>query len=238
MTDAQGRAAQAARPLGTGPTTRSSGEELVLSGIALVAAGLSPNLFWLAQAGYFKLSTVAVWVLLPSAVALGLLLALASARQHDRLVNRMLAGGIVGAVATIGLEIVRSAGFHLGLMPGSLPRLMGVLLLDRFMLGPSLASDLAGWAYHYWNGICFGLLFVVVLGRKPLWVALGYGVMIAIGFLVSPAVSALGIGFMGQNMPGMPVTVTMAHLAYGALLWLLARQWVRDPEWIFGRQPA
>ncbi len=52
-------------------------------------------------------------------------------------------------------------------MPGSLPQLAGVLLLDRFMLGPSLWSDVAGWAYHYWNGVCFGLIFAVLFGPNP-----------------------------------------------------------------------
>lgn len=97
---------------------------------------------------------------------------------------------------------------------------------------------MAGWSYHYWNGACFGVVFAVALGRKPLWVALVYGVFRAVGFLVSPAVSALGIGFMGTHMPGMPVTVLLAHLAYAALLGLLTRRWVRDAEWIFGRRPS
>jgi hypothetical protein len=66
-------------------------------------------------------------------------------------------------------------------------------------------------------------------------VALGYGVALAIGFLASPAVTALGIGFMGTKMPGMPVTVVLAHVAYGASLGLVTRRWVRDPEWLLGR---
>ena len=66
--------------------------------------------------------------------------------------------------------------------------------------------------------------------------SVAYGVFIAMGFLVSPAVTALGIGFMGTHMPGMPVTVVLAHLAYGAVLGLLTRRWIRDPEWILGRR--
>jgi hypothetical protein len=212
-------------------------EELLLSGVALAAAGVSPNLFWLAQGGYFKLSAVAVWVLIPSVIVLLLVLAIAWARHQTRLVNRIVAGGVAGGLATIALEIVRSGGFHLGQMPGSLPELMGVLLLDRFMLGPSVASNLAGWSYHYWNGVCFGLIFTVVLGRKPMWTALVYGVFLAVGFLASPAVTALGVGFMGKNMPGMPVTVVLAHVAYATVLWLLLERWVQSREWILCAAP-
>jgi len=32
---------------------------------------------------------------------------------------------------------------------------MGVLLLDRFALGPSALSDIAGFSYHFWNGAAF-----------------------------------------------------------------------------------
>ena len=220
--------------------TRISLEELALSAVTLAAAGVSPNLFWIAQAGYVALPALAVWVLIPSVVVLLAVLAVAARRHQRRLVNRLIAGGLAGGIATIGLEIVRSAGFHLGQMPGSLPELLGVLLTNRFMLGPSLWSNVAGWSYHYWNGIAFGVVFAVVLGRKRLWVALLYGDFMAIGFLVSPAESAQGIGFMGSQMPGMPVTVLLAHLAYATILGLLTRRWVRDPEWLLGRpvQPA
>ncbi len=51
-------------------------------------------------------------------------------------------------------------------MIGDLPRLMGVLLTDRFMLGPSLVSDILGYAYHFWNGASFGVIFAVLLGRR------------------------------------------------------------------------
>lgn len=214
--------------------SRVSIEELVLSALALVAAGVSPNLFWIGQSGYASMPVLAVRVLLPSIVVVFAVLALAKARGHRRLVNRMLAGGLAGGLATIALEIVRSTGFHLGQMPGSMPQLAGVLLLNRFMLGPSVLSNIAGWSYHYWNGICFGLIFAVVFGRKPIWIALAYGAFMAVGFLVSPAVTALGIGFMGRNMPGMPVTVVLAHLAYASTLGWLTRRWVRSPEWILG----
>lgn len=212
--------------------------ELALSGIALAAAGVSPNLFWIAQAGYAKLSTLAVWVLLPSVGVVLFVLAAAAATGERRLANRMVAGGAAGALATVGLEIVRITGFHLGQMPGSMPQLAGVLLLDRFMLGPSLWSNIVGWTYHVWNGTAFGLVFAVLFGRRSLWVAIAYGVLIGIGFLLSPAVTALGIGFMGTGMPGMPVTVLLAHLAYGGLLGVLTRRFVQSPEWLLGLRPA
>jgi hypothetical protein len=74
---------------------------------------------------------------------------------------------------------------------------MGVLLLDQFAAGPSLKSDVAGWAYHFWNGASFGLIYVLVFGTCRRWVGTVFGVLLGFGFMFSPVVSALGVGFMG-----------------------------------------
>jgi len=206
--------------------------EIAESLVALAAAGVSPNLFWIAQAGYAKLSWLGLHVLIPSVVVLVAVLLAARAQGHRRLVNRILAGAAAGLVATVGLEAVRITGFHLGGMPGSMPKLLGVLLLNRFMLGPSALSNVVGWTYHFWNGVTFGIVFAVLLGRKPLWWALGFAELVGIGFLVSPAVRALGVGFLALDMPWMIVTVMLAHTVYGLILGLLARRWVRKPGWL------
>jgi hypothetical protein len=213
-------------------------EELAYSLLVLGAAGVSPNLFWIAQAGYAPLSTLAVVVLIPSIVTLVAVLALARLRQRRRLVNRILAGAAAGFVATIGLEIIRFTSFHLGGMPGSMPELLGVLMLNRFMEGPSLLSNVVGWSYHFWNGVTFGIVFAVLFGRKPLAWALVFAELVGVGFLVSPAVTAMGIGFMGLGMPAMPVTVVAAHTVYGLILGPVCLRWIRDPGWLLARRLA
>jgi Family of unknown function (DUF6789) len=207
-------------------------EKVVLSLVALAAAGVSPNVFPAAQAGLAKMSVLATTLLIPSIVLLAVVFAIAVFRGHPRLVNRLLAGAAAGIVATVALEVVRIASFRLGGMPGDLPRLMGVLLTDRFMLGPSLGSDLLGYAYHFWNGASFGVIFAVLFGRRTiLWVA-GFGTVIGLGFLASPAVKAMGVGFMAVQMPSMIVTVVIAHLAYGLVLGALLRRWLPDDGWL------
>jgi hypothetical protein len=207
----------------------------LLSLVALAAVGVAPNIFPAAQAGLAKMSVLAAYLLIPSIVVLGAVLAIALFRGHPRLTNRVLVGLAAGVVSTIGLEVVRTVSFRLGGMPGDLPRLMGVLLTDRFMLGPSLASDALGYAYHFWNGACFGIIFTVVLGRSRMLWAVGYGMVIGLGFLASPAVKAMGVGFMGVDMPAMAVTVVVAHLAYGLILGALVRRWLPDDGWLLAR---
>ncbi|MGD9720121.1 MAG: hypothetical protein AB7O59_08210 [Pirellulales bacterium] len=214
---------------------RISTEELILSVFALLLAGVSPNIFPAAQAGLAPMPTLGLWLLIPSVLLLGIVAGVTAWRGHRRLYNRILVGAVAGFVATFGLEAVRATSFHVfeG-MPGDLPRLLGVLLTDRFMLGPSLLSDVVGWTYHFWNGAAFGIIFAVLFGRGSIMGALVYGQLIGIGFLLSPAVTSLGIGSMGLEMPSMPITVLLAHLAYGLLLGALCHKWVRESGWLLG----
>jgi hypothetical protein len=202
-------------------------EQTILGAAILGLAGISPNIFPAAQAGLAKMSVLGAAVLLPSLVLLAAVVMTARVRGHHALVRRVLVGAAAGIVATVGLEIVRITSFRLGGMPGDLPRLMGVLLTDRFMYGPSTFSDVLGWAYHFWNGGVFGLVFTVLLGRRPVsWYA-GYGVLIGAGFLASPVVTSMGIGSFGIDMPSMPATVVLAHVVYGWALGVLYLRWSR-----------
>ena len=204
--------------------------QVILGLAALGLAGIAPNLFPAAQAGIAKLSVTGKFVLLPSVLALLVIFLVAKARGYSALVRRMAVGAAAGLAATFGLEIVRIVSFRLGGMPGDLPRLMGVLLTDRFMVGPSQLSDILGWGYHFWNGVAFGLVFVLILGRRSVWWTIIYGQFIGIGFLASPAVKSLGIGAFGLDMPAMPLTIVIAHLFFGILLGLGLRRGFPEPE--------
>ena len=190
--------------------------------VTLALAAVGPLIFPAAQAGHGNLSVLASYFLLPAVVLLAVMAF--SFRHSQPWLSRSIArGALVGAVATITLEIVRLIGFHLGYMPGNLPRLMGVLILDRFAQGPSLATDLAGFAYHCWNGASFGIIYILLLGTRRRWLGVVFGFAIGLGFLVSPVVISLGVGYFGlQYSYGFPITVLLAHLAFGTALGVLA----------------
>lgn len=200
--------------------TRPRIEEAALGLLALLAGAVSPVIFPAAQAGLAPMSVLAVRLLLPSAVLLAAVAATAIRRGHRGLVRRMAAGATCGALATVGLEAVRLTSFHFGGMPGNLPRLLGVLLMDRFMLGPSALSDALGYGYHFWNGACFGLVFAVLFGSASWRWTSFYGLAVAFGFLAGPATRAMGVGFLALHMPSMTATVVAAHLVFGLILGL------------------
>lgn len=199
-------------------------KKLLWTAIVLVLASVAPLIFPAAQAGYGNLSDFAVWLLLP-AIALLLVISGVLWRKEPSLGHAIVWGAAAGALATVSLEIVREIGFHLDYMPGDMPELMGVLLMNRFALGPSLISNIAGWAYHFWNGASFGIIYILIFGTRRRWIAVAFGLAIGIGFMMSPVVTSLGVGFFGLRYSyGFPATVLLAHLAFGSTLGFLAQR--------------
>ncbi|MEW6320488.1 MAG: hypothetical protein AB1635_05310 [Acidobacteriota bacterium] len=194
---------------------------VLLRGMLLAIASVAPNVFPMSQMGYGSLNELATIAVLPAVVALVGLTATAT-RVSPALGSLVLRGAIAGALATLALEAVRYPAFRLGLMPGNLPQLMGVLLLDRFALGPSTGSNIAGFAYHFWNGASFGIVFALLAAGRSRWWAVPFGLAVGLGFLASPVVLALGVGPFGRDFGwSFAATVTTAHLAFGVALALL-----------------
>ncbi len=193
--------------------------QLFFTVLALLAGVVSPNLFVAAQAGYAKLSHLAVVFLIPSIILLGIVIIAVMASGYRNLVRQICIGLLAGILATLGLEVVREIGFRLGGMPGEMPQLMGVLMLDRFAMGPNWLSNLVGWAYHFWNGASFGLIYTLLLGRPPAWSGVVFAILIGVGLMVSPVVVAMGVGIFGSQFGiGFPITVILAHIAFGLVL--------------------
>ena len=202
--------------------------------VLLAAASVSPLIFPLAESGRSTMDVLAKFALLPSVAVIAVIWQVLR-RRDDQLARHVAAGLAAGAIATIALEAVRLPGFWLGFMPGNIPRLMGVLLLNQFAIGPTPTSDVVGWAYHFWNGASFGLIYVLLSGTCRLWLGTIYGVLLGLGFMLSPVVSALGVGFLGLEFSkGFPVTVTLAHAAFGTALGWLSARWLgfeTSPVW-------
>ena len=200
---------------------------LTLRALLIAIAALAPAAFPVSQAGYSTLHDLAFSSIIPSGVLLVIAWAFLRMSRVTEFAASIRNGAIAGALATIALEAVRYSGFRMGFMPGNLPELMGVLLFDRFAFGPTKASTLAGFGYHFWNGACFGIIFALGRFRLPHWWAIPYGIAIGVGFLMSPVVQGLGVGLFGINFGWQfAATVLAAHLAFGAAMAsLLSRNW-------------
>ncbi len=194
---------------------------MIIRALIILLAAVGPLAFPLAQLGFASLHDLALVALLPSLAGL-LAVWFAARRRRPDLAAVISGGAVAGAVATLALEAFRYSGFRLGFMPGNLPQLMGVLLLDRLALGPSSWSDVAGFAYHFWNGAAFGIIFVAVTDGRSVALAVAYGLGVGLGFLGSPVVESLGVGLFGREFGWhFAATVLAAHAAYGVALGVL-----------------
>jgi hypothetical protein len=193
--------------------------DLTLRGLLIALAAVAPTAFPAAQAGYSTLHDLAFFAVIPAAVLLVLGWAFLRRSPFTGLAALIRNGAFAGALATIALEAVRYSGFRMGFVPGNLPELMGVLLFDRFALGPTTASTISGFVYHFWNGACFGIIFALGRFSLPNWWAIPYGIAVGVGFLMSPVVQGLGVGLFGVNFGWhFAATVLAAHLAFGAAI--------------------
>lgn len=190
--------------------------ELLATLFVLAAASVSPLIFVAASGGYASMPFLAIWGLLPALAVWVVIGVAARFMGWNRLMLGIRSGVLAGIVGTVALEIVRIIGFRVfNAMPGSMPELIGVLLTNRFMLGPDLYSNVLGWADHFLNGIGFATIFVLVFGRTRVWAAIPYALVIATIFMLSPATTSTGIGYFGVDFgPGFAVTVYLAHIAF------------------------
>jgi hypothetical protein len=213
-------------------------KNLVLILIVLLLAGISPNLFPIAQAGLAKLSWLAITFLIPSVILIFVLIIFARIMKYDSIGKQITNGIKAGMAGTVGLEVIREIGFRMWWMPGDMPKLLGVLLLNRFADGPGFWSNVAGWAYHFWNGAAFGIIFSLIFGQGKLRMALVYALLIGTGFMISPATKALGIGIFGlqyKNGYQFLTTVYLAHIAFGMILGLVTNKLNRNMPDILNR---
>lgn len=211
--------------------------ELAATGILFAAAGVSPLMFVGEAAGFGSMNFYTKFFLLPAIFVVILITVIARVRRWGSLYRGIIVAAVAGPVAAAGLDVVRIIGFRVfHAMPGSMPMLMGVLITNRFLLGPDLWSNIVGWGDHLLvNGFSFALVYVLLFGRPRWWLAIPYAWLIATIFMISPAMNMLGdIGYFGHVLgPGFAVTVYAAHTVFGLILGVIVARWgrVREPLW-------
>ena len=103
--------------------------ELPLTLIALICAGIAPNIFVAGGVGIVPMSTLAQYVLLPAVVIEVVIIVYARVAGYSRLVNRLVTGLWVGAMATTGLDVVRQPGTFFGYLAHDEARMAGEMIL-------------------------------------------------------------------------------------------------------------
>jgi len=86
-----------------------------------------------------------------------------------------------------------------------------------------MLTHVVGWAYHFSNGITFGVMYLAIIGdpRKRSWVhAITLAVGLELAMLVTPYTSFFGINATTRFV----VATLTAHLIFGVALGLYAKR--------------
>jgi hypothetical protein len=185
------------------------------------------------------------FVFAPAVVGLGVIAGADAARGDGHLCRLVLIGAVAGFAATVSYDVFRlpfvfAREWHLTAVVPFMnlfkvfPR-FGAMILGQPREQPaySAAAQLTGWAYHFSNGVTFGVMYVAMVGNaaKRSW---GWAVLMAagleLGMLFTPYPGVFGIPLTARFVC---VTLT-AHVIFGVVMGLMTRQGAVQ-DW-FGRK--
>lgn len=195
----------------------------ILTGIAFAAASVSIAALLLHVNGWLPMYFLVDVLGAPSLVLL-LLLGIFAARIDARIfLDRLIVGAWGGIVATLAYDAIRL-----------FIRASNLVSFDVFKTHPAfgrlitglpetdMTAILVGWAYHFWNGFGFGIMYTLIAGNARWYYALAWAMFLEIGWL-----TALPGTFQLRLSPEVIAVSFIGHGAYGILLGLLAQRFIR-----------
>jgi len=175
-------------------------------------------------------------VFLPAAAGLVALALLDRAKGDGQLQRAVVVGAVAGFVAACAYDLfrlpfvfAREWGLSSVLPPMDLfkvfPR-FGAMILGEPVEQPdyTLAAHLTGWAYHFSNGVTFGVMYVAVIGDagRRSW---GWAVLLATGLELAMLLTPYPQFFSIPLTTRFVAVTVAAHLTFGAGLGLVTKCW-------------
>jgi hypothetical protein len=177
-------------------------------------------------------------VSVPATALLVILAVLDFGRGDGLLFRGVVVGAGAGLIAAVGYDVFRlpfvfARAWHIETIVPPLPLYkafprFGAMILGEPIEQPSYswAAVLIGWAYHFSNGLTFGIMYTAAVGdaarRHWSWAVL-LAVGLELGMLLTPYPQVFGIR-VGATF----IAATLAaHLIFGVVLGLVARSMSR-----------
>jgi hypothetical protein len=187
------------------------------------------------------------WVFLPAVGLLAGLVVIDAAQGTSQLAHSVLMGAAAGLLAAITYDVFRlpfvfakSLGIAQIVPPLNLFKVF--VRFGAMMLGEPIEqahysgwAQLLGWAYHFSNGVTFGIMYVALVGEasKRHW---GWAVLFAVGLEVGMLVTPYPQFFRIPLTANFIVATLAAHALFGVVLGLASRRISR--AWVWDRRRA
>jgi hypothetical protein len=141
----------------------------------------------------------------------------ASKWEKRELYARIIGGLWAGGFATLAYDAVRLPIALAGIPVFKAISYFGTLITNQ--TAPTVGSEVVGWSYHLSNGIGFGLMYAMLVGRPRWWTAVIWGVTLETAMLLTPYAE-----IFGYKLSSKFVTITLSsHVVYGIVLWAALR---------------
>jgi uncharacterized Tic20 family protein len=171
-----------------------------------------------------------VWFALIPALLVLLGIAAYAYRRYPRLYNRIAWGLGAGAIATLGLELIRLPGVLAGAFPGDMPGVFGQMIVGQ----KGALALIAGYTYHFLNGATFGIMYTLLFGKARWYWGIAWGLFFEFGMMISPPVLMMAGPFGVRGFwPELFVVTFAAHVIFGAVFGWLAERNVAHRGGIF-----
>lgn len=192
--------------------------------LLFLAAGSSGAALLSHVYGIVPMRETVPFVVLP-ATALLIVGWMVTRRGLPDIADALSVGAIGGLLGTVAYDIVRVPFMLAGQRIFVPIRVYGLWIVDAS--ASSAFSDAIGWTYHSLNGITFGIMYALIVPRRPVILAVAWAFSLETIAVVSPfgrifglwgAWGPLGIAYIG-------------HVAYGLPLGVCVRRWDGVRQW-------
>ena len=192
--------------------------------LAFVSATVSIVALLVHAAGWLPMYFL-VNVLGPLSLLILLIVGVLGRRLNQRVfVNRLVVGAWGGLAATLAYDAIRLILWQGGVFsynPFLSHPIFGMLITGQPV--EATLSIIVGWAYHFWNGFGFGIMYTLIAGNAKWWYALIWALILEVGWLAALP-SALNFQLNNELI----AISLIGHGAYGVALGLLSERFIRE----------
>lgn len=176
--------------------------------------------------GLASMQAVTLWLFLPCAIGLVAVWTWGRRGGPAEVANALAIGALGGLMGTFGYDLIRVPFLLAGLRVFAPIEAYGVWIAGAAQ--SSVWTLITGWAYHFSNGITFGVMYALV-ARGRHW---GWGVAWAMLLETIALFSPFGPIFNLSSNPTAIGIAYLGHVAYGIPLGLLVQRWDRTRAWM------